>query len=46
MSVNRARDLRKRMSPTEIRLWRELRLRPEGLKFRKQHPFGPFVFDF
>jgi very-short-patch-repair endonuclease len=34
------------MSPTEIRLWRVLRLRPEGLKFRKQHPFGPFVFDF
>ena len=34
------------MSPTEIRLWRVLRLRPEGLKFRKQHPFGPYVFDF
>ena len=46
MSVNRARELRKRLSPTEIRLWRVLRLRPEGLKFRKQHPFGPFVFDF
>ena len=46
MSVERARQLRKRMSPTEIRLWRVLRLRPEGLKFRKQHPFGPFVLDF
>ncbi len=46
MMANRARDLRKRMSPTEIRLWRVLRLRPEGLKFRKQHPFGPFVLDF
>ena len=34
------------MSPSEIRLWRVLRLRPEGLQFRKQHPFGPFVFDF
>jgi very-short-patch-repair endonuclease len=34
------------MSPTEIRLWRVLRLRPEGLHFRRQHPFGPFVFDF
>jgi very-short-patch-repair endonuclease len=21
-------------------------MRPEGLLFRKQHPFGPFVFDF
>ncbi|HEX6740701.1 MAG TPA: endonuclease domain-containing protein [Sphingomicrobium sp.] len=34
------------MSPSEIRLWRVLRLRPEGLQFRRQHPFGPFVFDF
>ena len=46
MSVTEARQLRKRMSPTEIRLWRVLQLRPEGLRFRKQHPFGPFVFDF
>jgi very-short-patch-repair endonuclease len=34
------------MSPSEIRLWRVLRLRPDGLQFRKQHPFGSFVFDF
>ncbi|MEP7130761.1 MAG: endonuclease domain-containing protein [Sphingomicrobium sp.] len=34
------------MSPSEIRLWSVLRLRPEGLQFRKQHPFGPAVFDF
>jgi very-short-patch-repair endonuclease len=34
------------MSPSEIRLWRALRLRPEGLQFRRQHPFGPFVLDF
>ena len=46
MSVRKARELRKRMSPTEIRLWRVLRLRPEGLQFRRQHPFGPYVFDF
>jgi very-short-patch-repair endonuclease len=42
LSVLHARQLRKRMSPTEIRLWRVLRLRPEGLQFRRQHP-GPFV---
>jgi very-short-patch-repair endonuclease len=23
-----------------------LRLRPQGLRFRRQHPFGPYVFDF
>src|SRR5262245_49623323 len=34
------------MSPTEIRLWRVLRLRPEGLQFRRQHPLGPYVLDF
>ncbi|HET9812601.1 MAG TPA: endonuclease domain-containing protein [Sphingomicrobium sp.] len=34
------------MSPSEVRLWRVLRQRPEGLQFRRQHPFGPFVLDF
>jgi very-short-patch-repair endonuclease len=46
LSVHQARQLRKRMSPSEIRLWRVLRLRPNGLQFRRQHPFGPFVLDF
>lgn len=46
LSVSNARQLRKRMSPTEIRLWRVLQTRPEGLHFRKQHPCGPFTFDF
>ena len=46
LTIHQARQLRKRMSPSEIRLWRALRLRPEGLQFRRQHPFGPFVFDF
>jgi very-short-patch-repair endonuclease len=46
LTVYQARQFRKRMSPSEIALWRVLRLRPEGLQFRRQHPFGPFVFDF
>jgi very-short-patch-repair endonuclease len=46
VSVSKARQLRKSMSPSEVRLWRVLRLRPDGLHFRRQHPFGPFVFDF
>jgi very-short-patch-repair endonuclease len=45
-TVRKARALRKRMSPTEARLWQVLRQRPEGLKFRKQHPAAPFVLDF
>ena len=46
MSVTIARRLRKRMSPTEIRLWRVLKLRPSGLIFRRQHSERPFVLDF
>ncbi len=34
------------MTPPELRLWSALRRRPDGLKFRRQHPFGPFVLDF
>ena len=34
------------MTPPELRLWSALRRRPEGLKFRRQHPFGPYVLDF
>jgi very-short-patch-repair endonuclease len=34
------------MSLPEVLLWRSLRTRPMGLKFRKQHPIGNFVADF
>lgn len=27
-------------------LWRQLRKRPDGLKFRHQHPAGPYSLDF
>ena len=45
-TIRRARRLRREMSLPEVLLWCELRKRPEGLKFRKQHPAGPFVADF
>ena len=41
-----ARTLRSRMSPPEIILWQARRARPSGLKFRRQHPAGPYVADF
>ncbi len=44
--VPRARRLRAEMSLPEVLLWLALRLRPGGLKFRRQHPAGPFVMDF
>jgi very-short-patch-repair endonuclease len=34
------------MSLPEVLLWRELRTRPGGLKFRRQHASGPYVLDF
>jgi very-short-patch-repair endonuclease/DNA modification methylase len=42
----RARDLRKEMTPGEQRLWRALRGEQLGVKFRKQHPIGPYIGDF
>ncbi|MFM5885804.1 MAG: endonuclease domain-containing protein [Novosphingobium sp.] len=34
------------MSLPEGLLWRELRKRPGGFKFRRQHPAGAYVLDF
>jgi very-short-patch-repair endonuclease len=34
------------MTLPEVLLWRLLRARPDGLKFRRQHPAGPYVLDF
>ncbi|HEV2816978.1 MAG TPA: DUF559 domain-containing protein [Allosphingosinicella sp.] len=45
-TIKRARKLRREMSLPEVLLWQELRRRPAGLKFRKQHPAGPYAADF
>jgi len=45
--VDRARALRKQMTPQETRLWLRLRaLRPQGLHFRRQAPFKGYILDF
>ena len=44
--VIRARKLRRDMTLPERMLWQQLRLRPGGFKFRRQHPIGPYVVDF
>jgi very-short-patch-repair endonuclease len=42
-----ADELRKRLTQAEKVLWNQLRARRFlGLKFRRQHPFGEFIFDF
>jgi len=45
-TVKRARKLRSEMTLPERMLWRRLRQRPSGLKFRRQHPTGVYVLDF
>lgn len=45
-TVERARELRRAMSLPEVALWQWMRERPNGLKFRRQHPSGIYVLDF
>lgn len=43
----RAKRMRQSMTPPEARLWTQLRgHRLNGYKFRRQHPFGPYILDF
>lgn len=45
-TIRKARVLRRKLTLPEGLLWRELRKRPGGFKFRRQHPAGPFILDF
>lgn len=45
-TFDKAKVLRKGMTPQEKKLWEYLRLRPLGLKFRRQHPTGIYITDF
>jgi very-short-patch-repair endonuclease len=44
--VSFARENRRRMTESEVRLWIELRGRLLGVSFRRQHPIGPYILDF
>jgi very-short-patch-repair endonuclease len=41
-----ARSMRRTPTPAEAALWRILRNRSIGSKFRRQHPLGRFIVDF
>ena len=41
-----AEKLRENMTEEEKKLWEFLRLKPQGFKFRRQHPFSRYVLDF
>ena len=46
-AYERARQLRRPLTPAEVILWRELRgRRLGGFKFRRQQPIGPYIADF
>jgi very-short-patch-repair endonuclease len=45
-AYRRARELRREMSLPEVLLWQHLRRKQTGLKWRKQHPAGPYNLDF
>ena len=45
-ALKNARRLRRAMSLPEVLLWQQLKGKPSGLRFRKQHPFGNLVLDF
>ena len=42
----RAREMRQPQTPAEATLWRALRARRLGYKFRRQHPIDRFIIDF
>jgi very-short-patch-repair endonuclease len=47
LTQNRARRLRRALSPPEALLWLALRKREPGRPaFRRQHPLGPYILDF
>ena len=45
-TVRGARRLRRAMTMPEVILWQALRRHPGGLKYRRQHPCGPYILDF
>jgi very-short-patch-repair endonuclease len=42
----RARSLRRKLTNAETILWSRLRKDASGIRFRRQHPVGPFIADF
>ena len=45
-TIVRAREFRRSPWLPEGLLWQALRKRPDALKFRRQHPIGPYIADF
>ena len=47
ITIQRARELRRKLTLPEVVLWQALRgRRLDGIRFRRQHPVGPYILDF
>ncbi|MGZ3277155.1 MAG: endonuclease domain-containing protein [Caulobacteraceae bacterium] len=47
ITLNRAKPLRRPMTPQELGFWLRVKNRQlGGFKFRRQHPIGPYILDF
>ncbi|MEK7190312.1 MAG: endonuclease domain-containing protein [Patescibacteria group bacterium] len=44
--LTRRRELRKSLTPQELKLWFYLKNNKLGVKFRRQHGIGPYIVDF
>jgi very-short-patch-repair endonuclease len=44
--IERSRELRRTMTREEALLWTLLRRNALGVRFRRQHPIGPYLADF
>ena len=44
--IDRARAMRRDPTWSELRLWEVLRRGQLGVRFRRQHPVGPYIVDF
>jgi very-short-patch-repair endonuclease len=46
-AIKTARNLRHNQPDAETRLWAALRsIRPNGIRYRRQHPIGRYIVDF
>jgi very-short-patch-repair endonuclease len=46
-NIHRAQEMRRHVTEAEACLWAALRRKQlKGLRFRAQHPVGPFILDF
>ena len=47
LATKRARALRRNATPAETLLWRAMRARSlDGIRVKRQVPFGPYILDF